>query len=755
MCLSELKNRHTMPLKLLLIILVLYSKLISCDILINSTRTENFTSPLVQCNSENSSDCNKIMRDRHVVIVKQIDNYLSEASSKYSTYNDRLKYSSILYGIVLLAQENELNQKCYNEIMQIYDGIGRKETWAIKTLDSSGRFESGFLLGNNHWLGSQRGCDSVKSPLYVTLSNRFERLMKSDLIRSTAPFEMDYRIVYAKHYSPWQIEIKFQTENLLHIGLCMPKSCTNDEIHNLTQEYLNSRTLDAQNLFEFESDVLLVKDLKLREDFFSKTSVIILCVVLSIILIVVLCAYIRDERINESTDPIEAAQCHNFWDKLLKSFSIQSNWRSLMDDTTTPNSINVINGIKSISCFLILCFHVFWFSFYAVKNSGVLFHFSEQVRFQWISNAALMVDSFFCISGFLVTYNFLRSEKQMTEIKSNSLMQNLKLFGRLLLHRFIRLSPLYLMVGLLTEIFTSYLVDVSKFWVHERTDLNCQRFWWRNILYIHNLFDHDELCMNWTWSMACEMQFFVFFTIILFIYAKRESLGKISFTLFTILMFFVGWTRHLKYKFLPSFDVLLFTGTELYISPWTRIIPYAVGVGCGWYLHQNRKTFSISDISRNFMFFLSTFSLLLALHATIQRDIEVSTASVCMLIGRPLIALAVSWFIITNACGYNCIVSKIFSAKFFVRINKLTYAIYLLNPLVISMIFGNIQNGTFVDPVLHLVLIIGITLLTYVLAIVFSLLFEIPFYKLSNEILRGATTNTSIASPKGLKDKSL
>lgn len=129
-------------------------------------------------------------------------------------------------------------------------------------------------------------------------------------------------------------------------------------------------------------------------------------------------------------------------------------------------------------------------------------------------------------------------------------------------YAFFRLSPLYLMVGLLTEIFTSYIADVSKFWIHDRTDLNCQRYvwgswvvmtdiiwkfsvsfflschfypnfflnirmnlhtyryWWRNILYIHNLFDHDELCMNWTWSMACEMQFFVMFTIILFFYAK-------------------------------------------------------------------------------------------------------------------------------------------------------------------------------------------------------------------------------------------
>lgn len=145
----------------------------------------------------------------------------------------------------------------------------------LPVLDSSGHDESGFLLGNNHWLGSRKGCDSVKAPLHVTMSDRFERLMKPDLIHDTAPFDMNYRVVYAKHYSPWQIEVKFHTENLLHIGLCLPKSCSNSEIHNLTQEYLNSRMLDSQNLFEFESDVLLVKDLNLRENFFSKPSIIL------------------------------------------------------------------------------------------------------------------------------------------------------------------------------------------------------------------------------------------------------------------------------------------------------------------------------------------------------------------------------------------------------------------------------------------------------------------------------------------------
>lgn len=48
------------------------------------------------------------------------------------------------------------------------------------------------------------------------------------------------------------------------------------------------------------------------------------------------------------------------------------------------------------------------------------------------------------------------------------------------------------------------------------------------------------------------------------------------------------------------------------------------------------------------------------------------------------------------------------------------------------------DNGSTVDPVLSAVLLIGITAITYVCAIAFTLLFEIPFYKLSNEILKEA-----------------
>jgi uncharacterized membrane-anchored protein len=65
-----------------------------------------------------------------------------------------------------------------------------------------------------------------------------------------------------------------------------------------------------------------------------------------VILLIVFWAWSRDERISEADDPAEAALCITFWDKVLKSFSLQSNWRTLMDDSTGKDSISVINGIK-------------------------------------------------------------------------------------------------------------------------------------------------------------------------------------------------------------------------------------------------------------------------------------------------------------------------------------------------------------------------------------------------------------------------
>lgn len=121
-CLSEFKKLF------FLLIIILNTNLFHCDNIIVNKTTHNSqnTSACSEDECGTKSSTNHI-RDHHLLFV----DYLKESSS-VSTYSDRLRHLSILYGIILRAQENELNQRCYNEIMQIYNGINHKEIWAIK-----------------------------------------------------------------------------------------------------------------------------------------------------------------------------------------------------------------------------------------------------------------------------------------------------------------------------------------------------------------------------------------------------------------------------------------------------------------------------------------------------------------------------------------------------------------------------------------------------------------------------------------------
>lgn len=115
----------------LLLAIILNLTKVNCDINLNKTNGENLTSSLVSCNDEEK--CNAMMRDRIVLVHQKFDDYLRDASSVLSVHTERLKHTSVVYGLIVAAEENQLNQRCYNEIQQIMHGINRKEIWAMKS----------------------------------------------------------------------------------------------------------------------------------------------------------------------------------------------------------------------------------------------------------------------------------------------------------------------------------------------------------------------------------------------------------------------------------------------------------------------------------------------------------------------------------------------------------------------------------------------------------------------------------------------
>lgn len=262
--------------------------------------------------------------------------------------------------------------------------------------------------------------------------------MKKGLLDAVAPFDLEYRVVYLNHNSPWQVEIKFQTERIVHVGLCLPKSCTSPEVYNMTQSFFDNDHSEDTRMLQLHPEVIRVKDMKISETFFNKLSLKLMVGVLTFTLLMSAAAGVIYVNTKPDSVPSTSVSNHGI-SKFIKCFDISDNWKFLFTTKENqPNSIPVINGLRSISCLWILLFHVMWYMYFTVDNKTFLISYAEKIVFQYISTAPLLVDIFFTISGFLLTYNFLMNSKKMEEIQKNSLVNNGKVYMKMVLHRYLR-----------------------------------------------------------------------------------------------------------------------------------------------------------------------------------------------------------------------------------------------------------------------------------------------------------------------------
>lgn len=158
--------------------------------------------------------------------------------------------------------------------------------------------------------------------------------------------------------------------------------------------------------------------------------------------------------------------------------------------------------IRSIGCFLILLFHIYWFNHFSVHNVTMTFSYGEQALFQWISATPIIVDVFFTISGLLLSYNFLRNQSKLEEIRTNTLTQNLKLMGKQLLNRYIRY-----VVKLETiqhhQCIRQFDNDVLFFFVFQ---INSDVFGCCGLYGIHNSTIGGNITILDTWPQRCQLQ---------------------------------------------------------------------------------------------------------------------------------------------------------------------------------------------------------------------------------------------------------
>ena len=160
---------------------------------------------------------------------------------------------------------------------------------------------------------------------------------------------LEYQVFIANFSSLQQIDVKFNVRPLIHLGLCLPRSCDASLFYKPIEEYLESQE-GIQNVTVQYHKLGLEKKFVILEttEFYLLVVIILITVTLSVIYDKFMRIKIVDTN-NQSKDSERGAE-KNLEDsavkKVIKCFSIRDNRTSLFNTSTYSKEIRDINGIR-------------------------------------------------------------------------------------------------------------------------------------------------------------------------------------------------------------------------------------------------------------------------------------------------------------------------------------------------------------------------------------------------------------------------
>lgn len=167
-------------------------------------------------------------------------------------------------------------------------------------------------------------------------------------------------------------------------------------------------------------------------------------------------------------------------------------------------AIRILYPLKFLSLIVIMLNHCYDVFVNVLSNPNEMRRDMNNLLFYPLLNASFAVDTFFAISGVLLSYTFFTRRKP-----SDRFCWTFTTLVRFYLSRFWRLIGVYGFVLIFYTVLSPHLGS-GPFWQLYYSVGKCSSQWWINLLFINNLFGnlHNE-CMNWTWYVANDMQFFL------------------------------------------------------------------------------------------------------------------------------------------------------------------------------------------------------------------------------------------------------
>ncbi|XP_071564857.1 nose resistant to fluoxetine protein 6-like isoform X2 [Temnothorax nylanderi] len=606
---------------------------------------------------------------------------------------------------------------CGKELKDFRDAVNQRILWSLKVLDSSGGIcNSGFLYGNNYWLGSRTQClDTTNTAPHLQTSQR--RILNNTLYRDLKefpPYQLNYFVAYLRHNSTIQYHVNMFDENVITLGLCLPASCTINNLSFILEQIFRDRVI-FDDLYSADFQLIEVKDLNNDNKRLPNSVLCFICVGLGLSFLMtaigtiydifVYQKYVKKNETNKTDNGIEnnseEIEIKVNWSLYRKSkigeilicFSAYTNTGKIFSTKLDASTIPVIHGLKFLSMCSIIMFHSLYYTFnFFVKRNEVP---------KPIGRGEKLIEFFVHV-----------------------------------IKRYIRLTPTYLTVIGIADLSSAWFNKTSQ--SYERSHETCAKYWWRNLLYIHNFFGMDEMCMSWSWYLSNDMQFYVIAMALFFIFSTIRyfyaAVTILSALLIIGSIILNGYISHV-YEYIATFEEQNNLADIFYIPPWMRMNPFIIGIITGCILHL-KNNFVLKKKHIILCWCLAILCKVFVLLLSYYRYRSVLATSIYVALNRTLWGTCIACVVIACSTKHGGIVNQLLSFKGWIPLSKLTYCAYLLNPIIIQAIHLYSETSIHFEFLSRIIMTLGYIIITYLCSYVLSLMFEMPYISLMKMFIK-------------------
>ncbi|EFO97686.1 hypothetical protein CRE_16069 [Caenorhabditis remanei] len=615
-----------------------------------------------------------------------------------------------------------------------------RREYLIPMMDAAGKIGSGIARGHLLSTGAFTECKTVN-----IFSTSLNRTIQGDY----------YRILFDIKMQPNSFNGSCQLPQI-GVDICLPYSCRNEDL----TDYFRAAVGVSKEL----SPVCSVRNVNGRIPKVTTGTYVVLTALSLIVLVFIISGtidYYYQNRRSKLDLKREELSSRVGW-KVFMAFSFYRNIKEIfnMEQCNKKGQVTSLNCIRTISTVWVILGHCAAIFILVCSNPADLLDFTKTYMGTLMANAYFAVDTFFFISAFLLSFLWFKTlGKQRKAVLSAG--------GWIMfyVHRIARLSPVYYVtIIFFTFVYTRMMRDMPLFMSPAMQDDTCRDNYWLNLLYIDNLVDPGKICYVISWYLATDLQLYIMSPLILLSFA----IGGSFIGLLVAMLVFSASTAFNAYQMLfwhfpptqfdlgpkdPKYDPQARRYDQWnYYNPLIRCQIYIMGLVLGYFMRKTPKL-NINPWLDRVMWIFSLSSMVFVvfiiqdytsghLWSPIQ-NVLYSCFS------RVLWGIALSWIVISTYYQKG-LINDFMSLPFWTPLARLSFCAYLIHIMVMGYFFGKNHSELYFSTLSYFFLdtVIPVTTISFVIAIFWSAMFEIPFAKIEGLIFGGAGRRQKSSLPE-------